>query len=58
MRELKSIIILTISILTFILLLPFVIIVSILRILRSILKITENTITYLMESIRNEIIKQ
>mgnify|MGYP003645944281 CR=1 FL=1 len=58
MRELKSIIILTISILTFILLLPFVIVVSILRILRSILKITEETITYLMESIRNEILKQ
>jgi len=58
MRELKSVIILTISILTFILLLPFVIVVSVLRILRSILKVTENTITYLMESIRNEIIKQ
>jgi hypothetical protein len=57
-RELKSLIILIVSVIVFILLLPFTIVVAILKILIGILKVTEDTITYFMESVHREIMKQ
>tara|TARA_R100000544_G_C2173399_1_gene33356 strand:+ start:355 stop:531 length:177 start_codon:yes stop_codon:yes gene_type:complete len=57
MRELKSLITLIVSILTFVILLPFVILVATIKVLTSILKIAENTTTYFMESVQKEIIQ-
>jgi|TARA_R110002020_G_C15930455_1_gene743747 hypothetical protein len=57
MRELKSLITLIVSILTFVILLPFVILVATIKVLISILKIAENTTTYFMESVQKEIIQ-
>jgi uncharacterized RDD family membrane protein YckC len=57
-RELKSLIILIVSVIVFILLLPFTIVVAILKILTGILKVTGDTITYFMESVHREIMKQ
>ena len=58
MRELKSLMILVASILTYIILLPFAMAVAVIRVLRSILKITEDTTTYFMGAVQKEITKQ
>ena len=58
MKEAKRFFVLILSILTFLLLLPFEIIVLIIKILESILKITKNTLIHFMELVRNEIIKK
>ena len=57
-RVLKSLGILIVSILVFILLLPFTIVVAITKVLTGILKVIGDTITYFMESVHREIMKQ
>lgn len=54
-RELKSVVILIVSLITFVLLLPFTFIVAATRVLKGILNIVDKTLTYFMKTIREEL---
>ena len=56
-KEMKAFIRLVISLITFILLLPFTLVIITLKITKSILTIIENTITFFIDSIRKELLK-
>ena len=56
-RELDRFVVLIISLITFVLLLPFTLVITILRISKSILTIIENTLKFFIDSIRNELLK-
>ena len=57
-KEFKAIIILVVSIITFVVLLPFIVTMGVLRVAKSILTILENTIGTFVSSVRNELLKQ
>tara|TARA_R110000764_G_scaffold39200_1_gene87348 strand:+ start:2849 stop:3028 length:180 start_codon:yes stop_codon:yes gene_type:complete len=57
-KEFKAIIMLVVSIITFVVLLPFVVTMGVLRVAKSILTILENTIGTFVSSVRNELLKQ
>jgi|TARA_B110000902_G_C14241547_1_gene562644 hypothetical protein len=57
-KEFKAIIMLVVSIITFAVLLPFVVTMGVLRVAKSILTILENTIGTFVSSVRNELLKQ
>ena len=56
-RELDRFVVLIISLITFVLLLPFTLVITVLRISKSILTIIENTLKFFIDSIRNELLK-
>jgi hypothetical protein len=56
-RELDRFVVLIISLITFVLLLPFTLVITILRISKSILTIIEKTLKFFIDSIRNELLK-
>tara|TARA_R110000744_G_scaffold49581_3_gene107659 strand:- start:2066 stop:2245 length:180 start_codon:yes stop_codon:yes gene_type:complete len=57
-KEFKAIIMLVVSIITFVVLLPFVVTMGVLKVAKSILTILENTIGTFVSSVRNELLKQ
>jgi|TARA_R110000737_G_scaffold7541_1_gene22363 hypothetical protein len=57
-KEFKAIIMLVVSIITFAVLLPFIVTMGVLRVAKSILTILENTIGTFVSSVRNELLKQ
>tara|TARA_R110000796_G_scaffold173075_1_gene290029 strand:- start:177 stop:356 length:180 start_codon:yes stop_codon:yes gene_type:complete len=57
-KEFKAIIMLVVSIITFVVLLPFIVTMGVLRVAKSILTILENTIGTFVSSVRNELLKQ
>lgn len=56
-RELDRFVVLIISLITFVLLLPFTLVITVLRISKSILTIIEKTLKFFIDSIRNELLK-
>ncbi len=56
-RELDSVAILIISIVTFIMLLPINLVIAVLRIAKSILTIIEKTLLFIVEATRDELLK-
>ena len=57
MRETEALLKLVVSILTAIILFPFTLVVGVLRIIKAILSITENTILAFIKNVRQELIK-
>jgi uncharacterized membrane protein len=57
-KEMKAFITLVVSLITFVLLLPIMIIIGVLRALKSILNIVDKTLTFFINSIREELLKQ
>lgn len=57
-KEFKAIIMLVVSIITFVVLLPFIVTMGVLSVAKSILTILENTIGTFVSSVRNELLKQ
>jgi len=57
-KEMKAFITLVISLITFVLLLPIMIIIGALRALKSVLNIVDKTLTFFINSIREELLKQ
>mgnify|MGYP003633660142 CR=1 FL=1 len=56
-KEMKAFITLVISLLIFILVLPLNLVIVLCRVFKGILNVTDKTLTFFIESIRNEIIK-
>ena len=54
----KAFITLVVSLITFVLLLPIMIFIGVLRTLKSILNIVDKTLTFFINSIREELLKQ
>lgn len=54
-RELKSVVVLIVSLITFVLLLPLTFIVAVTRVLKGILNIVDKTLTFFMKTIREEL---
>ena len=54
----KAFITLVVSLITFVLLLPIMIIIGALRALKSVLNIVDKTLTFFINSIREELLKQ
>ena len=54
----KAFITLVVSLITFVLLLPIMIIIGVLRALKSVLNIVDKTLTFFINSIREELLKQ
>ena len=57
MKELDRVVVLIISLITFVILIPFQVAIAILRVAKGIIIITEKTITNFVQNIRNEILK-
>ena len=57
-KEFKAIIILVVSIITFVVLLPFIVTMGVLKVAKSVLTILENTIETFVVSVRKELLKQ
>jgi hypothetical protein len=57
-KEMKAFITLVVSLITFVLLLPIMIIIGALRALKSVLNIVDKTLTFFINSIREELLKQ
>jgi hypothetical protein len=57
-KEMKAFITLVVSLITFVLLLPIMIFIGVLRALKSILNIVDKTLTFFINSIREELLKQ
>jgi hypothetical protein len=57
-KEFKAIIILVASIITFVVLLPFIVTMGVLKVAKSVLTILENTIETFVVSVRKELLKQ
>jgi hypothetical protein len=57
-KEFKAIIILVASIITFVVLLPFIVTMGVLKVAKSVLTILENTIEAFVVSVRKELLKQ
>tara|TARA_R110002050_G_scaffold13772_3_gene44063 strand:+ start:1230 stop:1406 length:177 start_codon:yes stop_codon:yes gene_type:complete len=56
-KEMKAFITLIVSLITFILLLPFSLVIIFIKIVKGILNVIENTLTFFIDSIRKEILK-
>ncbi len=56
-KEMKAFITLIVSLITFILLLPFSLVIIFIKIIKGILNVIENTLTFFIDSIRKEILK-
>jgi len=56
-KEMKAFITLIVSLITFVLLLPFSLVIVAIKIIKGILNVIEGTITFFIESIRKEILK-
>lgn len=56
-KEMKAFITLVISLLIFVLVLPLNLVIVLCRVFKGILNVTDKTLTFFIESIRNEIIK-
>lgn len=56
-REMKRFIVLTVSLLLFVLMLPLTLFVAVLRVAKGIINIIEKTLTYFISAVREEIIK-
>lgn len=56
-KEMKAFITLIVSLITFILLLPFSLVIIVIKIIKGILNVIENTLTFFIDSIRKEILK-
>ena len=56
-REMRSVVLLIISLVTFVLLLPLTIIIAITKVLKGILNIVDKTLTFFIKTIREEIIQ-
>tara|TARA_R110002126_G_scaffold5799_1_gene30891 strand:+ start:224 stop:403 length:180 start_codon:yes stop_codon:yes gene_type:complete len=57
-RELDRFVILIISLVTFVLLSPFVLVIAVIKFTKSTLTIAENTLRFFVDSIRKELLKQ
>lgn len=54
-REMKSVVVLIVSLITFVLLLPLTLVVAVTRVLKGILNIIDKTLTFFMKTIREEL---
>lgn len=56
-KEMKAFITLIVSLIVFVLLLPFSLVIAIVKIIKGVLNVIERTLTFFISSIREEILK-